>query len=63
VIQAPRVSVSAAPLVDGEALFDLHAGTTVALVSESRDWLRLRLPDGRDGWVPRSAAEVVETHP
>lgn len=63
VIQADRVSVSAAPLADGEALFDLHAGTTVRLVSESPEWWRLALPDGREGWVPRNAAEVVELQP
>ncbi|MCA9783104.1 MAG: hypothetical protein H6678_13315 [Candidatus Delongbacteria bacterium] len=63
VILAQRATVHAAPLADAEALFDLHEGTTVRLVSEGKQWWRLRLPDGREGWLPQDKAAIVESRP
>jgi Tetratricopeptide repeat/Bacterial SH3 domain len=40
--------------------FKLHAGTEVR-IEDSRDgWLRIRLPDGQQGWIQRDWADVVE---
>ncbi len=60
VIVAPQVTLLGAPLVDAEALFDLHEGTTLAVDRRSGEWLSLRLPDGREGWCPPGGAKVVE---
>lgn len=31
--------------------FDLHAGLRVRLLDRDQDWLRIRLPNGLEGWV------------
>jgi SH3-like domain-containing protein len=31
--------------------FELHAGLKIRLVERDQDWLRVRLPNGLEGWV------------
>ena len=37
----------------------LHAGTEFALLETRQDWRRIRLPDGKECWVPARAIELV----
>ena len=37
----------------------LPSGTEVRIVELRGDWSRIRLYDGRDAWLPRSAVELV----
>jgi tetratricopeptide (TPR) repeat protein len=37
----------------------LHAGTEFRLLEERAGWYRILLPDGRRGWIPGTAAEMV----
>ncbi|WP_182868372.1 SH3 domain-containing protein [Stieleria mannarensis] len=37
------------------------AGVEVAIVDDRDDWVRVRLSDGREAWLPASAIEPVET--
>jgi hypothetical protein len=48
-------SASSAPLAE------LTEHTPVRLMAGSGDWWRVRLPDGRTGWLPASAAEPAES--
>ena len=40
--------------------FKLHAGTELRVEDSREGWLRIRLPDGQQGWIQRDWAEVVE---
>lgn len=37
----------------------LPSGTEVRVIEQRDDWSRIRLFDGRDAWIPRSAVELV----
>jgi len=37
----------------------LHAGTEFDLLDRRHGWLHIQLADGSDGWIPRSAAELI----
>ena len=40
----------------------LHAGTEFVLIEKRRDWLNIRLTDGRTCWVPEKTAGLVKEH-
>ena len=37
----------------------LHEGTEFSLLEERKGWYRIRLTDGRTGWIPEAAGELV----
>lgn len=39
---------------DAPVLFQLSAGTPVRIVAADDAWVRIALPDGKGGWLPRS---------
>jgi Bacterial SH3 domain len=43
----------------GDALATIHEGHPVHLIGKAGDWLKVRLHDGREGWITADAAEVV----
>ena len=49
------------PLATSETLAELTPHTPVRLIAGSGEWLRVRLPDGRMGWIPAGAAEPAES--
>jgi SH3-like domain-containing protein len=50
-----RVNVRAATSVQAARIAGLEVGTTVTAIARTVDnsWLRIVLPDGREGWVYR----------
>jgi hypothetical protein len=42
-------------------LFTLHAAAEVRIVESRSGWIRLALPDGRQGWLPQESVEAVYT--
>lgn len=54
-----RVSVREGPAVSARSTFKLHAGHRVRLQEESADWVRIRLPNGLEGWVERKDVGVL----
>ena len=40
-------------------MFALHEGVKIQIIAESGDFVRIRLTDGKDGWVPRGALDVI----
>lgn len=60
VIMQPQVSVTATPSEGAPTSFTLHAGTKVTVDDDTMaGWLQVTLPDGRKGWLPAAAVEVI----
>ena len=60
IVLSPSVTVRSTPSDSGTSLFILHEGHKVEIKDNSmREWKEIRLEDGKVGWVPASAVEVI----
>jgi tetratricopeptide (TPR) repeat protein len=59
VVIAEVVRVKSAPGDDGEDAFVLHAGTCVRVEDEVGEWIRIRIADGKTGWIRAGAVTPV----
>lgn len=51
IIFSEKVSVVNAPTLDGEEAFVIHEGTKVLIEDEIDNWVKIKLADGKIGWV------------
>ncbi|MGI9330882.1 MAG: TIGR04211 family SH3 domain-containing protein [Gammaproteobacteria bacterium] len=56
-----RLGVHAAPDTSDRAFVSLNSGEAVEVLERSRSFVRVRLPDGREGWVV--AAYLLDEEP
>ena len=60
IIMAPAATVKSTPSGQGTDLFILHEGTKVVITDGSmRQWKRIRVADGKEGWVETSQMEII----
>ena len=59
IVLSPVVVVRTSPDVASEPVFTLHEGAKVRLVERRDDWMRIRLPDGKNGWISRDHFERI----
>jgi tetratricopeptide (TPR) repeat protein len=61
ILMRPVSAVKSSPSADsGKDLFILHEGTKVNITDGSmRQWKRIRVADGKEGWVETSQIEVI----
>ena len=60
VVMEPSVVVKSTPAAAGTDLFLLHTGTSMTIIDNSmQDWYQIRLSDGKEGWIPTKAIEVI----
>ena len=59
IILSDKVSVTSGPAEDATEMFALHEGVKVRVIDRSEDFVRIRLSDGKDGWVPLSTLDVI----
>lgn len=60
IVMNPSVTVRSTPSESGTSLFILHEGSKVSIKDNSmKEWKEIRLEDGKVGWVPASAIEVI----
>ena len=60
VVMAPEARVLSAPSEEGGlTVFTLHEGTKVRIDRRAGDWAEVVLGDGKVGWLPLNAIEVV----
>ena len=60
IIIAPSVAVKSTPAQNGTDLFILHEGTKVVITDGSmKDWLEIRLADGKKGWLESKKIELI----
>ena len=57
---APSVTVKSTPNQSGTDLFILHEGRKVIIKDNTmKEWKEIRLADGKVGWMPTEAMEVI----
>ena len=60
IVMSPSITVKSTPNESGTDLFVLHEGTKVYIEDNSmKGWKEIRLEDGKKGWLPVSAIEVI----
>ncbi len=59
VIFAQSLSVKSSPDVNSINLFVLHEGVKVQILDNVENWRKIRLPDGKVGWVPSEALQII----
>ena len=60
IIMAPAATVKSTPAKQGTDLFILHEGTKVEITDGAmRDWKRIRVADGKEGWIETSQMEII----
>jgi hypothetical protein len=53
------INVREGPERSARAAFKLHAGLRVQVKTDSPGWVRIRLPNGLEGWVERSSLGLL----
>ena len=60
IIMAPAATVKSTPAKQGTDLFILHEGTKVKITDGAmKQWKRIRVADGKEGWIETSQLEVI----
>lgn len=52
IIFSESAEVRNEPRLKGESVFILHEGTKVQVIDQDGEWFRVRIADGKDGWIP-----------
>lgn len=55
IILPDRVVVHEGPAPGTKETFKVHAGLRVSLRSEENEWIRIRLPNGLEGWIQQQS--------
>lgn len=59
IVLVPEISVNSSPAEDAKEIFALHEGTKVQVQERSAEWVRIRLRDGKVGWLQSEAIEEI----
>lgn len=59
IIMAEQVGVKSEPSQTSAEQFYLHVGAKVRIEGESGEWLRIRLADGKTGWLIKDTLEII----
>ncbi|KAA2219429.1 SH3 domain-containing protein [Maribacter flavus] len=60
IIFADEVNVRSEPNTSSEDIFTLHSGTKVNVLDSLNDYRKIRLADGKTGWIPASDLKVLK---
>jgi hypothetical protein len=60
VVVPQEINVFTGPESESLVRFKLHAGSEVTIEDRREGWLRIALPDGKQGWLEDHHAEVVD---
>ena len=59
IIFSPSVSVKSAPDIQSTDLFVVHEGVRVEILDFVGDWKKIRLADGKTGWMPGDGMRAI----
>ncbi len=51
IVLADKVTVKSAPSADAKEVFSIHSGLELIIADKSGDFYRIRLADGKEGWL------------
>jgi tetratricopeptide (TPR) repeat protein len=60
IIFADEIGIQAEPNTTSSEVFVLHAGTNVKVLEELHDWNKIRLTDGKTGWVASEHLKLLK---
>jgi len=55
-----EVQIKAEPNKRSEAVFVLHEGTKVNVLDELNEWKKIKLVDGKTGWVTSESIKMLK---
>ncbi len=59
IVVSPSAAVREGPAADFRSAFEIHEGLKVRVMRQDRGFLRIRLPNGSEGWVSARDAPVI----
>lgn len=59
IVFTPEVEIKSEPNLASTQAFILHEGTKVFVLEEVNDWNRIKLIDGKTGWIPKSDIKLL----
>lgn len=59
IVFSERVQIKNAPTYNSEDVFTLHEGTKVIVLDEVDDWYKIKLTDGKIGWVRTGVLRII----
>lgn len=59
IVFSGSVSVKSAPVNSSTGLFIIHAGTRIRQTDQIGEWVRIRLEDGKEGWIQITDLEYI----
>jgi SH3-like domain-containing protein len=59
IVVAEITTIKNSPDAKSSDAFVLHGGVKIQITDTVSDWIKIRLADGKVGWMERSAAESI----
>lgn len=59
IIFAQNVTIKSSPDISGKDLFILHEGVKVEILDSVENWKKIKLADGKIGWIPGDALRII----
>lgn len=59
IVTAELTTIKNSPDTKSSDAFVLHAGVKIQITDSVSDWMKIRLADGKVGWMEKSAAEII----
>ncbi|WP_299216755.1 tetratricopeptide repeat protein [uncultured Dokdonia sp.] len=59
IVFTPEVEVKSEPNLSSTLAFTLHEGTKVFVLEEVNEWNRIKLIDGKTGWIPKNDIKLL----
>ena len=59
IIFVSKAEIKNAPTTNSDDAFELHEGTKVLILDELDDWKKIKIADGKVGWVPQNELKEI----
>lgn len=59
IVFSEKAQIKNAPTFNSEDVFTLHEGTKVIVLDEVDDWYKIKLTDGKIGWIRTSVLKII----
>ncbi|WP_103863803.1 tetratricopeptide repeat protein [Aquimarina sp. I32.4] len=59
IIYAQEITVKSEPNLRSNTVFELHEGTKVQVLETINDWKKIKLADGKIGWIPKTELQEL----